>query len=117
MFFGFGIGIGSPQVCDVVIGVEFARKFFRLWSLDAPCVRIEDRGGLCTVASVLRWIAGYSKRFQGGFVISPGSRSRSVVLTRGGNFRSAFVLVSMDFVLGRFCFSGFSCFLCSKVGL
>ncbi len=50
-------------------------------------------------------------------MISPGSRSRSVVLTRGGNFCSAFVLVSMYFVLGRFCFSGFACFLCSKVGL
>ena len=58
--FGFGMVIGSPQMCDVVIDVEVARKFFRLWSLDTPCVRIEDRNGLCTVASVLDRIAGYS---------------------------------------------------------
>lgn len=111
---GFGSVIVSPQVLEFVFGGSFvARKFSLLCSLVTPCVRIEDRNGLCTVASVLDRIAGYSIRFRGGVVISSGSRSRSTVLSRGGTFCSAYFFGNMDLVLGRLCFV---CFPFGEIG-
>jgi hypothetical protein len=84
----------------VLVGA-FARKISLLWSLVTPCVRIEDRNGLCTVASALWGVAGYSIRFRGGWVISPGARIPFHFLKiRGGFMISAAGFFELDGVLG-----------------